>query len=34
MNLAAIGYPGYRWPFTKDHAKWGILDDVFDFMSH
>lgn len=23
VNLASIGYQGYQWPFTKDHAKWG-----------
>ncbi len=24
VDLDGIGYPGYTWPFTKDHAKWGI----------
>lgn len=23
VNLAPLGYHGYQWPFTKDHAKWG-----------
>jgi deoxyribonuclease-2 len=23
VNLQSIGYHGYQWPFTKDHAKWG-----------
>lgn len=26
VNLAAIGYHGYQWPFTKDHAKWGSTE--------
>ena len=23
INLNSIGYQGYQWAFTKDHAKWG-----------
>lgn len=26
VNLASIGYHGYQWPFTKDHAKWGSTE--------
>lgn len=26
LNLASIGYHGYQWPFTKDHAKWGSTE--------
>lgn len=26
VNLQAIGYGGYQWPFTKDHAKWGSTE--------
>ena len=26
VNLAGIGYHGYQWPFTKDHAKWGSTE--------
>lgn len=24
MDLSSIGMKGYSWPFTKDHAKWGV----------
>lgn len=24
IDLSKIGLPGYKWPYTKDHAKWGI----------
>lgn len=26
VHLDGIGYPGYQWPFTKDHAKWGSTE--------
>ena len=26
INLASIGYHGYQWAFTKDHAKWGSTE--------
>jgi deoxyribonuclease-2 len=26
VNLETIGYHGYQWPFTKDHAKWGSTE--------
>jgi deoxyribonuclease II len=26
VNLGSIGYHGYQWPFTKDHAKWGSTE--------
>ena len=26
VNLAAIGYKDYHWPFTKDHAKWASTE--------
>ncbi len=26
IDLAAIGYKGYHWPFTKDHAKWASTE--------
>jgi deoxyribonuclease-2 len=26
IDLAAIGYKGYQWPFTKDHAKWASTE--------
>ena len=26
VNLESIGYHGYQWPFTKDHAKWGSTE--------
>ena len=26
VNLAGIGYKGYHWPFTKDHAKWASTE--------
>ena len=26
VDLGAIGLKGYRWAYTKDHAKWGIAE--------
>ena len=26
VNLESIGYKGFQWPFTKDHAKWGSTE--------
>ena len=26
VNLESIGYHGYQWPCTKDHAKWGSTE--------
>ena len=26
LDLTPIAYPGYKWPFSKDHAKWGISE--------
>ena len=26
IDLNKVGIKGYTWPFTQDHAKWGIAE--------
>jgi deoxyribonuclease-2 len=28
LDFSSLGLKGYQWPFTKDHAKWGVSDSA------